>query len=294
MTLKKGIHFLFGAKDGVEDFKQCIDKFSSVGYTVVEIPPDPFMDGNISACKELVAYAAEKDMELVFSCGFSPAHDMASDNPDIRQAGAKRVDKLIRLMDTAGIRMAAGTTWTKWPSFRTSKITLQERADIMYRTAEVYRKAIAPICDLGLYFAIEPMNRFESFLMNTSAEGIDFCEAVDNPNLGLLLDVFHMSVEEDDILGALRTAGKRLFHLHLAERNRRLPGTGDLNWDAFFRTLHEIGFSGYLNTEAFVTPEGEIAASVALWRDLSGGVDPETAMKKSVAFISQMERQYFQ
>ena len=85
--MKKGIHFLFGVKDGVADFPAVIDRFATLGFDCVELPPEPFLEGN--AAKHIVSYAAERGVEIVFSCGFTEEHDMASDDPEVRQNGAR-------------------------------------------------------------------------------------------------------------------------------------------------------------------------------------------------------------
>ena len=137
------------------------------------------------------------------------------------------------------------------------------------------------------------MNRFENYLINTSTEGILFCNLVGNDNLGLLLDCFHMSIEENNLQDAIFTAGKKLFHLHLAERNRALPGMGDFDWDGLFQALYRINYSGCLGIESFVVSGGDVAASVSLWRDLSGGMgenELNKMLRDSLLFLDKKQK----
>lgn len=283
--MKKGIHFLFGAKNGVEDFREVIDHFASVGFDCVELPPEPFLEQPEKAV-DIVRYAAAKDVEIVFSCGFDAEYDMASEEEQVRQNGVRHLEEILRIMDIAGISLLGGTCYTKWPSYRTKPLTLAEKSAITCRTAEVFSGAAASIADRGITIALEPLNRFEGFLINTATEGVAFCDMVGNPNVGLMLDGFHMSMEEDDVIGAIAVAGKRLKHLHLAENNRKLPGLGCFPWEAYFRVLKQVGYSGRLNIESFMTPEGDIAASVALWRDL-GLADEDQMLRESLRFIDR-------
>lgn len=182
--MKKGIHFLFGVKDGVADFPAVIDRFATLGFDCVELPPEPFLEGD--AAKHIVSYAAERGVEIVFSCGFTAEHDMASDDPEVRQNGARYMERVLSVMDGAGIHLLCGTCQTKWPTLRTTPLSAEEKRGITARTAEVFAKAVSTIGDRGIEIAIEPLNRFEGFLINTAAEGVAFCEMLDNDNVGLM------------------------------------------------------------------------------------------------------------
>ena len=288
--MKKGIHFLFGAKDGVTDFPAVIDRFAALGFDCVELPPEPFLEDG--EAKRIVSYAAERGVEVVFSCGFSAEYDMASDDPEVRQNGVRHMERILSVMDGAGIRLLGGTCQTKWPSLRTAPLSEEEKRAITARTAEVFAKAVSTIGDRGIEIAIEPLNRFEGFLINTAAEGVAFCEMVGNDNVGLMLDNFHLSMEEDSFTGAVHTAGKRLKHLHLAENNRRLPGMGQFPWDDYFAALRDIGYAGRLDIESFMTPGGGIAASVALWRSFTDAPE-EQLLRDALDFLREKERVYF-
>lgn len=288
--MKKGIHFLFGAKDGVTDFPAVIDRFAALGFDCVELPPEPFLEDG--EAKRIVSYAAERGVEVVFSCGFAAEYDMASDDPEVRQNGVRHMERILSVMDGAGIRLLGGTCQTKWPSLRTAPLSEEEKRAITARTVEVFAKAVSTIGDRGIEIAIEPLNRFEGFLINTAAEGVAFCEMVGNDNVGLMLDNFHLSMEEDSFTGAVHTAGKRLKHLHLAENNRRLPGMGQFLWDDYFAALRDIGYAGRLDIESFMTPGGGIAASVALWRSFTDAPE-EQLLRDALDFLREKERVYF-
>lgn len=283
--MKTGIHFLFGAKNGLQsrDFPALLERFAKIGFTCVELPPEPFLEDPEQAV-ELVRFAESLGVEIVFSCGFAPEYDMASPEEAVRKMGAEHLKQIFCVMERAGIRLLGGTCYTKWPSYRTQPLCLSEKREITLRTAEVFSKTVQSIGSQGITVALEPLNRFEGFLINTAAEGVAFCELVGNDNVGLMLDGFHMCMEEDNVIGAVTLAGKRLKHLHLAENNRKLPGLGCFPWQDFFRALKQIGYTGRLDIESFMTPEGEISASVALWRDLGLRNEPEM-LKNSLDFI---------
>lgn len=289
--MRKGIHFLYGQKSNGEcTLREAVARFAKLGCELVEIPPEPFLDGDEDIA-QFAKFARDCGTDIAFCCGLPKDCDLASEDRETRKAGIEYVHRIIHTMEKADMHLMTGTSWTVWPSMREKALPTEEREEILERTAEAYAKAIAPIEDCGIRSAIEPMNRFENYLINTSAEGVHFCEMVGNKNLGLLLDVFHMSIEENSIPEAIETAGDRLFHLHLAERNRALPGCGGLDWKELFSALRRVDYSGCLGIESFVVPEGDIGESVKLWRPLTncGSMDEyDEMLKNSLAFLDEM------
>jgi 5-keto-L-gluconate epimerase len=109
-------------------------------------------------------------------------------------------------------------------------------------------------------FAIEPVSRYETDLVNTVRSGIDLLEKVDRKNVGLLLDTFHMNIEEPSITESMKLVGDLLFHFHVADSNRWYPGAGHIDFPAVFETLEEIGYTGYVSAEILPFPDPDIAA----------------------------------
>jgi len=109
-------------------------------------------------------------------------------------------------------------------------------------------------------FAIEPVNRYETNLVNTARSGIDLLEKVDRKNVGLLLDTFHMNIEEPSITESIKLVGDLLFHFHVADSNRWYPGAGHIDFPSIFATLEEIGYTGYVSAEILPLPDPDVAA----------------------------------
>ena len=123
--------------------------------------------------------------------------------------------------------------------------------------------------------AIEPLNRFETDLVNTVEQGLDLCDRIGRDNVGLLLDTFHMNIEEKSIPDAVRMAGERVFHVHTSENDRGAPGSGHIDWEGLFSALGDIGYDGQLVIESFTPEIKEIARAVSLWRPVAAsGDDP--------------------
>ena len=285
--MKIGIHYLFGLKEADADWIHMIDRFSDVGFDCIELPPDPFIGPGIEKFREVNAYAKECGVEIVFSTGFDEAYDIAGNKKQCQQ-GIDHLKKIIDLMIREDIRLLGGTCYTKWPNLRKVPLTKTEKNEILERTAEIFGKTVSGIEDTGITIAIEPLNRFEGFLINTAEEGVKFCELTKNPNVGVMLDGFHMSMEEDSLYEAVLKCGKRLKHVHLAENNRKLPGMGEFPWDKYFEALSRIGYKGRLDIESFMIPGGGIAADVALWRDMGCSeqcIEQNKLLERSLEFI---------
>ncbi len=116
----------------------------------------------------------------------------------------------------------------------------------------------------GVHLALEPINRYETTLVNTVAEGLALIDSVGSPAFGLLLDTFHMNIEEPHIEASMRACGDRIYHFHVADSNRWPPGSGHLDFASILHTLHEIGYAGWVSGEFMPKPDGETAAQLAI------------------------------
>ena len=114
---------------------------------------------------------------------------------------------------------------------------------------EAIRTCAAAAAGTGVRFALEPINRYETDLIHTVAEGLELVERVGADNFGLLLDTFHMNIEEPVIEDSIRTCGDRIFHFHVADSNRWYPGAGHLDFRSILETLADTGYDGYVSGE---------------------------------------------
>jgi sugar phosphate isomerase/epimerase len=120
--------------------------------------------------------------------------------------------------------------------------------------------AVAYAAEKGVKITLEPINRYETDFVLNASEGMQLIEDIGAENLGLMLDMFHMNIEEPSIEEGFRLAGERLWHVHLADSNRHYPGRGHLNYSSIFATLADIGFRGYVSAEILPLPDPDSAA----------------------------------
>jgi D-psicose/D-tagatose/L-ribulose 3-epimerase len=116
--------------------------------------------------------------------------------------------------------------------------------------------------------AIEPLNRFETYFLNSLSDTARFVDEANHPNLRMMADTFHANIEEKDPVGAIRSAGGRIAHVHVSENDRSTPGEGHVPWEGVFSALREIGYDGWLTVEAFGRAMPEVAAATCIWRDM--------------------------
>jgi D-psicose/D-tagatose/L-ribulose 3-epimerase len=161
------------------------------------------------------------------------------------------------------------------------------------RSEEEWKRAIDCWQQLGPWLAqhdvtaaIEPLNRFETFFLNTAADAARFCDEVGHPNVGILFDTFHANIEEKSIADGYRTVARHLKHVHTCENDRGTPGSGHVEWAEVFNALHEIGYDGWLTIESFGSNLPEISAAAAIWRDLAS--TPEAVAFDGIGFLRKM------
>ncbi len=133
--------------------------------------------------------------------------------------------------------------------------------------------------------ALEFLNRFEIYLLNTAADTTRFAEAVGHPHCGVLYDTFHANIEEKSVRGAVHDCASRIRHVHIAENDRSTPGKGGVAWTETFDALRDIGYDGWLTIEAFGESLPELVAATKIWRRM---YDTEEALAKDgLAFMQQ-------
>jgi D-psicose/D-tagatose/L-ribulose 3-epimerase len=146
-------------------------------------------------------------------------------------------------------------------------------------------RAGAHAAERGVTLAIEPLNRFETDLVNTVDQGVRLCDDIGADNVGLLLDTFHMNIEERHIGAAIRSAGRHVRHVHTCENDRGAPGSGHIDFGEVFRALDAIGYDEDVVIESFTPEIVEIARAVSLWRPLAP--DGDTLASEGLRFLRE-------
>jgi D-psicose/D-tagatose/L-ribulose 3-epimerase len=277
-----GIHFGYWTQSWSSDPIQFVGRAQKCGFDVLEINAPKIARMSDEERDALKGAAENAGLSLTYSIGLKDDMDLASEDIATRKNGISFLKEVSRAMKHLGGTVMAGINYSSWPR----KLALNEDKRVLTdRAVEGVREAIKTAEDCGVIFCIEVVNRFEQFIMNTAAEGISFAERVDSPNCKLLLDTFHMNIEEDSFRDSLIEAGTWLGHFHLGEPNRRPPGRGRMPWPEIFGALHEINYQGAVVMEPFLVPGGEVGRDISVFRDLLGDGDLDDEASQSVQFV---------
>lgn len=156
---------------------------------------------------------------------------------------------------------------------RVWQMTADERARDTDLLVTQLRELAEYAGDKGAVLGVEPLNRFETSFINLAAQAIEVVDRVDHPACRIMLDTFHMNIEEKSLGAAIRATGKRLVHLHACENDRGAPGTGNVTWGEVAAALREIGYDGPVVIESFTSKVQSIARAAAIWRPLAASQD---------------------
>lgn len=258
------------------------DQVAALGYDLIEVCVE---DPALVSAAGLLAHAERTGLAIGICGAFGPDRDVSSDDPDRRAAGIRYLQGCIELAGALGSPHVAGPMYA--PTGQTRMLSPKERTRQRQRAADSLREAAVFAADHGVRLAIEPLNRFETDLVNTTEQGLELIELIGADNVGLLIDTFHMNIEEKSIGRAVRHAGARVFHVQVSENDRGTPGSGHVPWDEFFAALDDIDYRGQIVVESFLPTVAEIARAVSLWRPVAASMD-ELA-RDGIAFLRSQE-----
>jgi D-psicose/D-tagatose/L-ribulose 3-epimerase len=193
-----------------------------------------------------------------------PPLSLISEDAQVRRETIAHLSRAIELSAEAGARIMAGPVYNPVGKFTGVRRTTDE----WKRAIDGYRELGPVLAKHDVQLAIEPLNRFETYFLNTTTDAVSLCDEVDHPNIGILWDTFHANVEEKHLGTALLRTGRHLKHVHTCENDRGTPGTGHVDWNAVFAALRKLGYNGWLTIESFGFSAGDLSAAASIWRDL--------------------------
>jgi sugar phosphate isomerase/epimerase len=248
------------------DFESNVAKIADWGYDGVELA---VRDPNLVDAEELDRVVASHGL-VVPAIGTGQAWgeeglSFTSDDPEIRAAAIERIVSHVPLAERLKAIVILGLIRGITPDGQTHEQSMAYLVDAIRRCA-------AAAQGTSVRFALEPMNRYETDLVHTAAEGLELVEKVGAENFGLLLDTFHMNIEEADIGASIRACGDRIFHFHVADSNRWHPGAGHLDFRHILSELETTGYEGFVSGEFMPLPDADTAAErgVAHLREMTG------------------------
>lgn len=262
---KLGIFMNFWEKNWDADHAKYIKKAAAIGFDVLEFQAQPLLEMSDEKLLSLKAMADDAGIELTYSLGLDPAYDVSSLDETVRLGGVDYLQRIVKQIGKMKGTLLSGVSYAGWgtPSF-----VMNDKRPLWENSLKSMREIIKVAEDNGVTYCVEAVNRFETCLINTAREALDYVAEVDSPNIGVLLDTYHMNIEENSIGDAIRLVGDKLTSFHTGENNRTAPGRGHLNWDEIFGALAEIGYKNRIVSEPFVMQGGEVGRDIKVFRDL--------------------------
>ncbi len=253
-----------------------LPRIKECGFDGIEIPlfhPKGFPAAELR--KGVEANGLECNASVVLTDGMS----LTGEDREVRRRAHAHLVETIQVAAELGAGIIAGPVYSPVGYLTGCRRTTDE----WKRAVEGYRSLGDTLAANGVTLAIEPLNRFETYFLNTAADAAALCEQVGHPNVGILFDTFHANIEEKDIAAGFRTVGKHLKYVHASENDRGTPGSGHVEWNAVFQALRDLHYDGWLVIEGFSFALGDLSKAACLWRDIE--VTPEVIAFEGVKFL---------
>ncbi len=279
--MKLGIHAFAWCTEWSNKTLDLIDKVKGYGVDFIEIPMMDLPLYDVVAVRQRLS---DNQLDAVTSTVLSADIDVSSPEESIREAGIRFLKQCVDATAETGLSSFSGVIYCEFAR----KDQHKPSSDNWKFAAESLRRVAEHAEPQGVSIGIEPVNRYESNLVNTAAQAIELKEMIDHPSIRIHLDTYHMNIEEKSFYDATKLAGKDLIHYHLCENDRGIPGTGLVDWDGIFQGLKEIEYTGYAGLESFVGLAQSMNTWV--WRTLAPSGDE--LLDQGIRFIRSMQKKY--
>ena len=245
-----------------------IDHVKALGFDIIEICVEDPETIDVGAIR---ARAAEAGVGVTICGAFGPGRDLSSEDAAVRKAGLAYLRRCVDFAWELGSPFVSGPMYA---GVGDAKLLDQAaRREQWLRAVASLREAASYAKERSVKFALEPLNRFETDLVNTVDQGLLLIKEIGADNVGLLLDTFHMNIEEKDIPAAIRRAKGHIVEFHACSNDRGTPGEDHLPWPRIAQALRETRYDGPIVIEAFTPEIKEIAKAVSIWRPLAASQD---------------------
>ena len=277
--MKLGVHSATFVEDWSEDIKPYMQKCLEAGYRSIEVS---LLGQDKIKAKEIGFFASDNNIEITCTTGLSVNEDITSSDNEIRLNGEKKLLEAIELTSLMNSSMLSGVVHCAWGISKEKGASKNIKFE---NSANSLTKITKALEEKNIKLGIEPLNRYETDFINTVDEGLHLCSLINHSNIGLLLDVYHMNIEEKNMIKSIEKAKDKLFHFQVAENDRGVPGTGSLNWSEIISTLKKINYSGYVSLEMFIQANVDTSKDLFTWRNIED--DPYDAILRSFNFLSE-------
>lgn len=268
LAMKIGLDMLLWTPHVTEEHFPLFDKLKSIGYDGVEIP---IFGGDVSHYENIGKVLSSSDLGCtVVSVIPDEEHNPISPATSNRQGAVEYFKGILDCCAVLNAEVLCGPLYQPLGMFSGKGPTNEEKK----RAVEVHQQAAEYAGQYNINIAIEALNRFECYFLNTLGCAAEHARKVNHPNFGIMYDTFHGNIEEKDPVGCITGNIDMLKHVHISSNDRGTPGKGHIPWAETFNVLKHGGYDQWLTIEAFGTDmPDDLAATTRVWRDLSANPD---------------------
>jgi D-psicose/D-tagatose/L-ribulose 3-epimerase len=259
--MKLGFNLLLWTTHVVDEHIHLFDRLKATGYDGVEIP---IFEGEVAHFSRLGSKLKDAGLGATTVTVMPSGRNATSADSKLRQGALDHIRWATDCAAALGAKVLSGPFHQPLGEFSGKGATDSEKS----YCAEVHKEAARYAAKAGVALSVEPLNRFECYFLNTTADAAAFVKRVDEPNYGFLYDTFHSHIEEKNQPASIRAAGSTINHVHISENDRGAPGTGQVDFPSVFAALKEIGYDGWATIEAFGQALPDLAAATRVWRPL--------------------------
>jgi D-psicose/D-tagatose/L-ribulose 3-epimerase len=280
--MKIGMNLLLWATHVTEKHYPHLEKIKSTGFDGVEVP---IFEGDDAHYRKLRTKLDELQLKTSTVAVATPEASAISPDPAIRKAAKERLQKIVRQSAILGADVLCGPFHQALGVFSGSGPTEEE----FKHAAEVHRAVAEEAQREGVVLAIESLNRFECYFLNTMAATAAYVRRVDHPNFKALFDTFHANIEEENLPKAFSENAAEIAHVHVSNNDRGVPGRGHIDFRSVFRAIKSSGYDGWLTIEAFGRALPELVEPTRVWRDFFKR--PDDVVTEGYEFIRETWKQ---
>jgi D-psicose/D-tagatose/L-ribulose 3-epimerase len=263
------------------ELEKLAPRVAEMGFDWIEAPLESIGDLDHKRGADIVR---RHGLGVSACAAMGPDRDLIHPDEAIRKNGMAYLRQAIEATHALGgtnlvgpLYAAVGRTWQQTPAERARDLDV-----LVKNLGELARYAGG----YGVILCVEPLNRFETSFINLAEQAIEVVDRVDHPNCQVMLDTFHMNIEEKSLGNAIRAAGKRLRHVHACENDRGAPGSGNVTWNEVAQALKDIKYDGPVVIESFTSKVKSIARAAAIWRSLAPTQDD--LARNGLKFLKQL------
>ena len=256
-------------------------RVADMGFDLIEMPVE---DPELVDYGQVPELLREHDLSVSVCAAMGGDRDLIHPDEAVRAGAADYVRTCIDVAQEVGSDRVVGPLYSAVG--RCWRMTAEERARDTELLVQQLRALAEYAAPRGVTLCVEPLNRFETSFLNLTAQVIDVVDRVDHPACRILLDLFHLGIEEKSVAAAIRSAGARLHHVQVAENDRGIPGTGMLPWADIAAALAEVGYDGPVVIESFTAENEAMARAASIWRPLAP--DSDTFAREGLRFLHQL------